>query len=147
MQPLLILFTVAAGMCSALQSGSNNTLQKSLSAPFWTVAIVSTITCVVSLVLSFASGERWPAGQAVANVPWWGWIGGLFGVVFVLATVFASPKLGAGLFVALIVTASTVTSLALDHFGLMGFEVQQASLGRIAGGVLMVVGVVFIALF
>ena len=147
MQILFILFAAVAGVTSSLQSGSNNTLQKSLATPLWTVAIVAVVTMTTAVTIAIVSGERWPAAGAMAQTPWWGWIGGLFGVVFVLATVFASPKLGAGLFVALIVTASTITSLALDHFGLMGFEVHPAGAGRIAGAFLMVAGVTCIALF
>jgi bacterial/archaeal transporter family-2 protein len=146
-QPFFILFAVVAGICSGLQSGSNNTLQKALEAPWWTILIVSCITALAALVTALASGERLPAGGAIASVPWYGWIGGIFGLAFVLGTVFASPKLGAGTFVALIVTASTVTSLVLDHFGLMGFDVHQTGWGRLAGAGLMIAGVTLIALF
>jgi transporter family-2 protein len=144
---VFLLFAIVAGSTSALQSGSNNTLQKSLGTPLWTVAIVSMVTMVTSLVLAIGAGERFPSGSAIAQTPWWGWIGGLFGIVFVLATVFASPKLGAGVFVALIVTASTATSLVLDHFGLMSFDMHQAGLGRVAGALLMIAGVALIAYF
>jgi transporter family-2 protein len=105
------------------------------------------VTLAVSLVLSLAAGERLPSSQAVAQTPWWAWTGGVLGIVFVLATVYASPRLGAGLFVALIVTASTVAALVLDHFGWMGFEVHPAGIGRIAGALLMVAGVALIAKF
>lgn len=145
MLPLFVLMAVAAGISSALQSGSNQMLQKSLSAPLWSVSIVSAVTLVVSLTLPLLASERLPHGGAMAQAPWWAWIGGLFGLGFILATVYASPKLGAGLFVGLIVTASTITSLLLDHFGWMGFDVHQAGAGRIAGGVLMIVGVALIA--
>jgi transporter family-2 protein len=147
MQFLFLLFAIVAGMTSALQSGANNTLQKSLNTPLWTVAIVSMVTMATSLVLAIGAGERFPSGSTMAQTPWWAWIGGLFGIVFVLATVFASPKLGAGVFVALIVTASTVTSLVLDHFGLMSFDVHPAGIGRIAGALLMVAGVALVAYF
>lgn len=147
MQIVFILFAIAAGMTSTLQSGSNNMLQKSLSAPLWSVAIVSVITLVASLLLAVIAGERLPTAGTLAQTPWWGWAGGLFGLCFVAATVYASPKLGAGLFVALIVTASTVTSLLLDHFGWMEFAVHRAGLGRLAGAALMIGGVALIAAF
>lgn len=54
-------------------------------------------------------------------------------------------ELGAGLFVGLIVTSSTVTSLLLDHFGWLGFAVHPTGFGRIAGALLMVAGVSLIA--
>ena len=144
---LFLLFAVAAGVTSALQSGTNNALQKALGTQLWTVSIVSVVTLAVSLLLSVAAGERLPSGQAIAQAPWWAWTGGVLGIVFVLATVYASPRLGAGLFVALIVTASTVAALVLDHFGWMGFEVHPAGLARIAGAVLMIAGVALIAAF
>lgn len=143
---LFALVAVLAGITSALQSGSNQMLQKSLSAPLWTVAIVSAMTLALSLLLPLVAGEKVPQGQAMVQAPWWAWLGGLFGIVFVLATVYASPKLGAGVFVGLVVTASTVASLALDHFGWMGFAVHPAGIGRLAGGLLMIVGVFLIAI-
>jgi transporter family-2 protein len=147
MNMLFMLFVAVAGVTSALQSGSNNTLQKGLDAPLWTIAIVSTITMVLALTVAVLGGERCPTSNAILDIPWWAWLGGLFGGIFVLATVYASPKLGAGLFVALIVTASTVTSLILDHFGLMRFEVHQAGIGRIAGALLMLAGVALVAVY
>ena len=147
MQFLFALIAIGAGVTSALQSGSNQMLQKSLATPLWTVAIVSAVTLTASLAIVIVAGERLPQGNAIGSAPWWAWIGGLFGVAFVLATVYASPKLGAGMFVALIVTASTTTSLILDNFGWMGFDVHKAGIGRIAGGLLMAAGVALIAAF
>lgn len=144
---LFILIAMAAGITSALQSGCNQMLQKSLSAPLWTVTIVSAVTLAASAVLPVLTGEKWPPAAHVAQAPWWAWIGGILGLCFVLATVYATPRLGAGLFVGLVVTASTVTSLALDHFGWMGFAVHPAGAGRLAGGLLMVAGVALIAAF
>ena len=45
------------------------------------------------------------------------------------------------------VTAAVITSLIMDHFGLLGFEVKPAGMGRIAGGALMVAGLGLIAKF
>jgi transporter family-2 protein len=142
---LFILFAAIAGVTSALQSGSNNMLQKSLTAPLWTVSIVSAITLVASLLVALLAGERLPTAGTITHAPFGAWLGGVFGLCFVLATVYASPKLGAGLFVALIVTASTVTSLLLDHFGLMGFDIHRAGAARIVGGLLMIGGVALVA--
>ncbi|WP_206240004.1 DMT family transporter [Novosphingobium terrae] len=144
---LFILLAIAGGVTSALQSGSNQMLQRSLTAPLWTVAIISAVTLIAALILPLVAGEKLPQGQAIAQAPWWAWAGGVFGLGFVMATVYATPRLGAGLFVGLIVTASTVASLLLDNFGWMGFSVHPAGLGRIAGGVLMIVGVALIAAF
>ena len=147
MKAVFLLIAVSAGIGSALQSGSNAALQKALATPLWAVVFVCLITASAALLVAGVAGAPLPTREHLAQTPWWAWLGGLFGLAFVFATVFASPKLGAGLFVALIVTASTVTSLALDNFGLMSFDVHKAGIGRIVGGLLMAAGVACIAAF
>lgn len=147
MKALLIFVAIAAGIGSALESGSNGTLQKILEAPLWTVAFVAAVSIVVALPLMGVFGGLAPSATQIASAPWWAWLGGMFGVLFLFATVYVSPKLGAGVFVALVVTSSSITSLVLDNFGLMNFEVHHAGIGRIIGGLLMVAGVACIAAF
>ena len=96
MKIMFVLFAVLSGIGSALQSGSNNTLQKALGTPLWTVAFVSAVTMTVAVLLPLAFGEALPSGGHLAQAPWWAWIGGLFGCGFVVATVFVSPRSGPG---------------------------------------------------
>ncbi|WCT72657.1 DMT family transporter [Sphingomonas naphthae] len=147
MQIVFIFIALSAGMASAFQSGSNQSLQKALDAPLWAAAIVAVVTAITSVAVVLTSGERLPAASAAATAPWWAWAGGLLGVGFVLGTVYAAPKLGAGLFMASVVTAEVVTGLLLDHFGLLGFDVHRAGWGRITGGALMIAGLSLIAIF
>ncbi len=145
MQIIFVLLTLCAGIASASQSGTNQTLQKSLMAPLWTVAVVATLTMGSSIAVAALSGEKLPSGDQIASAPWWAWLGGLLGLGFVLGTVYSSPRLGAGLFMALVVTAEVLTGLILDHFGLLGFEMHQAGWGRIFGATFMVIGLSLIA--
>ena len=147
MKILLILITIAAGVGSALESGSNSMLQKTLSSPLWSMALIAVVSVVAGLLLAAVFGGPLPSGKQITEVPWGAWPGGLFGLLFLFATVYVSPKLGAGLFVAVIVTSSTFMSLAMDNFGLMGFEVHKAGIGRIIGGLLMAAGVACVAAF
>ena len=147
MKVVFLLLAIAAGIGSALQSGSNSSLQKALETPLWAILMVAGVTVTLSCLLALCFGGGLPTGAALARTPWWAWLGGVFGTTFLFATVVASGQLGAGVFVALVVTSSTVTSLALDHFGWMGFDVHAAGLGRIVGGLLMVAGVACIAAF
>ena len=63
----------------------------------------------------------------------------------IIAQPIAAPRLGAATFMGVLVTASVCASIALDHFGLAGFQEHAASWGRIAGAVLMVAGVWLVA--
>ena len=58
-----------------------------------------------------------------------------------------SPAIGAASFLGIIVTVGVAVSLVLDNYGLMSFDVHQAGIGRIVGGLLMIAGVACIAAF
>lgn len=150
MRALLIGFAVVAGLLNTLQTGANATLNKGLGAPVWAAAAVGAATCVTTLVAALAvtmvTGQR-PGAAALAGLPWWAWTGGVMGAVYVLATVLVADKVGAAVFMGVTVTVAIVTSLVMDHFGLLGFEIHKAGLARIAGGVLMVAGIGLIAAF
>jgi transporter family-2 protein len=150
MQVLLIAFAAVAGLLNTIQTGTNATLNKSLGAPVWAAAAVGTATFLTTLlaaltVMQFA-GQR-PTAEAIANVPWWAWTGGVLGAVYVLATVLVADKVGAAIFMGVTITVAIVVSLAMDHFGLLGFEVHKAGLARIVGGLFMLAGLGLIAKF
>ena len=139
------LFAAIAGMLNSIQSGSNTTLGKTV-APGWSVATIGCATMLTGVVYALATRAPLPR-SGMHLVPWWGWIGGCLGAVFVLATLMAAKQLGAGTFVATSVTMGVITSLAMDHWGLLGFQQHSASLPRLGGAVLMFAGLGLIAKF
>jgi transporter family-2 protein len=54
------------------------------------------------------------------------------------------PRLGAATFTALVVGAQMIASLVVDHYGLVGFQEHAATLWRVVGAVLIIVGVVLV---
>ncbi|KZB97799.1 hypothetical protein AU375_06129 [Methylobacterium radiotolerans] len=148
MQVLLVGFAVVAGFLNTLQTGTNTALNKALGVPVWAAAAVGAATFATTLaallVATAVTGQR-PTAEALSAVPWWGWTGGALGAVYVLATVLVADRVGAAVFMGVTVTVAIVTSLAMDHFGLLGFEVHRAGLARIVGGLLMVAGIGLIA--
>jgi transporter family-2 protein len=74
----------------------------------------------------------------------WAWFGGLLGTVYVLVVITTTPKLGVGTMVGLTVAGQMMMAVALDHFGLLGLERHPISLGRLAGMVLLIAGVVLL---
>jgi bacterial/archaeal transporter family-2 protein len=147
MSALFILIALVAGSFNAFEAGTNTALRKGLEAPFLALALISITTLMASVIAALALGERWPSGGLISSVPWWGWTGGLLGFGFVTAMIFTAESLGAALFIGLTVTASTIASVALDHFGLLGFAKHIAGTGRIVGALLMIAGVSLFAIF
>ncbi|MCP1549508.1 MULTISPECIES: DMT family transporter [Methylorubrum] len=86
-----------------------------------------------------------PTGPQLGQVPGWAWLGGFLRVLLILAQLDASPAIGAATFLWIIVTVGVLTSLVLDHFGWIGFRLHRASAFCIAGAVLMVISIGFVA--
>lgn len=147
MQWTAILFAIVAGVLNTAQSGSNATLSKTLGQPVWAAVIVYLVGLLAIAIAAPFMGVRLPAPGAVSQVPWWAWIGGALGAIYVFAMLLVADKMGAALFQGLTITAAIVTSLAMDHYGWLGFEVHKASPGRLAGGALMIVGLALVAKF
>ena len=146
MHIFLYVFALVAGCLNVVQAGANTTLTKTLGQPILSVLTVYTVGLAGTLILTPFFGLHWPQERLTA-VPWWGWCGGLFGLVYVLAMMYVPDKVGAAIFTGLTVSAAVITSTALDHFGALGFETHPAGIGRLAGCGLMIAGLALIAAF
>jgi len=147
MKPIFVLIALFAGTFNAVEAGTNTALRKGLGTPFCSVAVISLVSLMISIFAALVAGERIPTWAAAAAIPWWGWLGGLLGFGFVAAMVLTADSLGAALFIALTVSASTIGSVLLDHFGLLGFSQHGAGPGRILGAAMLVGGVALVARF
>ncbi len=143
---LLYLFAIVAGIGNALQSGVNSTLGKTLGQPFFAMLTVFGIGALVVVAVGVASG-RFALPSSFSDAPWWAWTGGFFAVLLLMSQLFVASSIGAGAYLGIIVVTGTLTSLLIDHFGLIGFDVHRLNLARIIGGTLMAAGVLLIAIF
>jgi transporter family-2 protein len=145
MTPLvLILAAMAAAALLPVQAGLNAQLRTHVPHPV-TAALISFVVGTLGLAVALV-GLRAPLtlGHAWSTTAWWHWLGGLIGAVNVLAAVLLAPRLGAATLIASIVAGQMLASLALDHFGLVGFTRQSVTPGRLAGAVLVLAGVFLI---
>ena len=96
---------------------------------------------------AFASRDTFPAWSRMVATPWWAWIGTAIAAVPIITTVMFAGSLGAAPYIGIVVTATIVCSVLLDHFGIIGFDVHRAGALRLLGAALMIGGVTLIALF
>ena len=147
----LYLFLVIAGVLNTIQTGSNSTMHKHLQHPIVPGLVTLSggllVLFVALLVYSLATGTPLPTKAQWLSAPWWAWIGGCMGAVYVLAMVNASQKVGAGVFIGITVTAAIITSLAMDHWAFVGFKQHTATPLRLLGGALMIGGLMLVAKF
>lgn len=147
MNVLMIAIVTVAGALTVVQSGANAQLVRSIEHPWLVGTLVSVVTAAIFALVLLATSQPLPQGARIASAPWWAWTGGACGAIYVISTLFFAQKLGSGLFTGLTITAGIVTSILIDHFGLIGFKQHTAGLWRIAGAALMIAGLGLVARF
>jgi bacterial/archaeal transporter family-2 protein len=140
-------FIILAGALQAFGVSMNAQLRNSLENP-WLASTVSFAPIVAFFIVVFAVLPRpLPSVAGIESMAWWAPLGGLAGAVAVFAGLTLVDKIGAGPFNGLIITANLLTSLTIDHFGLLRMPIHEINSGRVLGGILMVAGIVLIARF
>lgn len=142
---LLAALGIAAGACIILQQVLVGQLRDGLSSPLWAV-FVSYAGGLLTMILVLAViREPIPTGAAMARSPLVAWIGGVFGVLYIVTAIVILPKLGSAATFGLIFAGQMLASLAVDHFGLFGLPRHPVDWSRAAGAVLLGAGVFLLA--
>ena len=126
-----LLFALLAGAMLPIQFGINAQLAQWVGGSI-RAAFVSFVVGALSLLVAVLLAQRGVPDRA-GDAPWWVWTGGLLGAFYVLGSIVTAPKLGAATLVALILAGQALASLAVDHFGWVGFEEQPVTLLRVVG--------------
>lgn len=139
----LLCLPLIAGAFLPLQAGINGQLAKSVSSVLSAALISFAVGTLALLVLVIVQREV-PTLSALKSLTWWHWSGGLLGAFFITTAAFAGPRIGALLFMALVLAGQLTMALALDHFGWAGFREAPISLGKVIGLVLILGGIFMI---
>lgn len=144
---LWVAFGLGAGAILPVQAGINSRLGRALAQPVLATLCSFGIGLVALVIYTVAMRLPMPTWEQLRDVPPWAWLGGLLGAVYVLATVLLAPRLGAASLIGVIIAGQMLASLAIDHFGLVGFSVHPVNLGRLCGAVLLAAGVALLLRF
>jgi bacterial/archaeal transporter family-2 protein len=140
---LALLLGVGAGALVGMQAPVNARLGRAVGG--LQAASMSFLigTVALLLVVAFAHGGFGAYAKA-GGLPWWAFIGGLLGAVYVTVAILTVRTLGASGLTAVVITGQLAISVAIDRFGLFGIARQPIGLQRILGLVLLVVGVTLV---
>ena len=142
-----LLLALAAGAMLPFQAGINAELAHWVNSPFRAAFVSFLVGTLVLLVVAALVFKPLPSWTRLGDAPWWVWLGGALGAIYVTGAIISAPKLGAATLVALVVAGQALASLAVDHFGWVGFEENPISVGRIGGMLLIAAGVVLVRIF
>jgi transporter family-2 protein len=143
----LALLALAAGTCIPTQAGINARLSLWARSPILAATISFLVGTVALTGYVLTTRLPLPALRSAAAQPWWLWSGGVLGAFFVAVTIYLAPRLGATNMLAWVLAGQMLAAMALDHFGVLGYPLHPLSLGRLAGIVLLIAGVLLIRIF
>lgn len=159
-----IAIAVVVGLASALQTAMLGALGRG-RAPAeaaWVSLLGSVVGISAVMLIRTVRGDSlmpppldraWPylgvlfvGGVVLAlsmrGVPWYLGVAGMGGVIFLATAAFLVPRLGVALFFGATTAGSVVGALLLDQMGAFGATPTPASVARVGGMALIMVGVV-----
>ena len=144
MEYVFYLLVFIAGGFLALQGPMNAKLAQNfgrhaVSTVSITFAIGAVALAILAVVLQI------PAPTLAGNTTkWWHWLGGILGASYVATISFAVPKIGTASAMSLVLLGQVISSIALDHFGLIGMAEHATSWQRLVGVGLVFLGAVLV---
>lgn len=135
---------VVAGGFIALQSPINSGLGKAVGALQGAFVSFLLGTLVLLVCVVFARGGIGRVGD-VGNVTSWVYLtGGVLGAGYVTAALLSVRSLGTGGVIAATIAGELAVGVLIDQFGWLGVEKHAIDVWRVAGVVLLALGVLLI---
>lgn len=138
----LLAMAFISGALMPLQAGINGLLAKEVSSALNAATISFLVGTVALLILALLQRDS-VSIETFKGLHWWHWAGGLLGAFFVFTAAFVAPKIGALLFMALVLLGQLSSAMFLDNQGWVGYKEVPINLGKIAG-LFMILGGVWV---
>jgi len=135
-----------AGILVSIQTALFTLLNKGLKNPALSLMAIFSIAAFATFIYYFIMQPALPDRTTIQHIPWYAWLGGVLGILYVACMILLTPKLGIGFIGALAVLGQLTSGIMIDHWGLFGVESHALTLGKILGVLFMIVGVVLIKL-
>jgi len=133
---LPLALALFAGVLMAVQAPTNAILGKASGSPV-VAAFISFLIGTVALGAIVAGSSGRLFAPELKSVPWYAWLGGLYGAFFVAMAAFGAPRIGVGPLLTAAIAGQLLGAILLDHYGLLGLVRQPLSIEKV-GGVLLV---------
>jgi transporter family-2 protein len=135
-----VLAAAVIGGILALQPGLNAEVGRRVGNGLGAGMISIFVSAIVSTALVFGTRQQVAWGAAL-SMPWYLWIAGAIGVIFVVGSLLLAPILGAGLLFVSVIAGQLIVAMINDYTGFAGYGSHGVDGWRIAGILLVLVGV------
>jgi transporter family-2 protein len=141
---IFILAAFLIGGFLSIQGGINSHLSSFLKHPLQASLTNFLVGTVVLILLNVIMRTTMPSFSEIKSIPWYMFLGGAIGAMFVTSVVMLIPRIGVTTMLAASIAGQLIVASVLDHFGFLGVNVHTISLSRVAGIVLLIFGILLI---
>jgi transporter family-2 protein len=131
-----------AGAAIATQANINGQLAVGVAGNTIVAALISFVVGMLALaMIALLRGGLPVALAALPSQPLWKFAGGFLGAGFIFSTAFLAPRIGLTNLLALVIAGQLLTSITIDHFGLLGSALRPVSPMKLCGIIFLLTGV------
>ncbi len=143
---LALLLGAVAGAVIPFQTAVNSRLAGRLGAIFPASLISFAVGTAGLGLLVLVTGTAMPWTATAVTQPWWIWIGGVCGLIFLTMNIVLMPRIGASATVVLPLVGQVLGGLVIDMTGAFDTAARPLSVLRAFGAVLVVAGAAMVNL-
>jgi transporter family-2 protein len=140
-QLVFIALTLLSGFLIPVQAATNTAFSKATGNVVFTSIMVIVVALLSVIMYAIISRTSPPSIIEIKQAPLYGWLGGFIVAFYIIMITLASPRLGVGTAIGLIITGQVIASILIDHFGLFGAAVKSIDIKRAAGALFMILGI------
>ncbi len=141
---LCILIGLLVGSLLPWQPLVNSRLGQELHSPLWGAFLSFAGGAIILGILVLTQGKLGERLGKLSDLPLWMYSGGLMGALFVGASIFLIPRIGATSLSISFILGQITMSVFMDHFGWGGLSVRTMDGSRAIGIFLFLLGLYFI---
>ncbi|MBF0780862.1 MULTISPECIES: DMT family transporter [unclassified Granulicatella] len=139
---MFILLGIFIGFILPIQICLNTKLSQSTTSPMiatFTSFIVGSIPLAIATYI--VDKSLLISSETLSTIPWWAWLGGPIGILYLMNSVILFQKLGASQAAILPILGQICTGLIIDHFGLFHANVVPINFSKAIGAICVLIGV------
>ena len=134
---IITLLIVFAGALVGFQIPLNSLLSSrvGLLEGALVVHVIGAVFASLALLLFWTGGL-----SAWRSVPWYGYLGGVFGVILITVLSFATPKIGVSATLVIFLVSQLIVGAIIGHFGWLETPIKPINLAKLIGFGLLIAG-------
>ncbi len=144
---IFVIIALLIGGLLPVQGSINSHLSSLLKHPLQAAFVSFFVGTLALLFLNVFLKTEVPAAKELVKIPFYLFLGGLLGAIYVTSAIVLIPKIGITSLLAASIAGQLIISSLIDHFGFFNVPIHPISFGRVAGIALLATGTFLIQRF